>query len=68
MKIIAKIENREGVDKVDEILEVAYGIMMLAVTRIEVPQEDPGIARTYPQGHPSQETGDRCHADAALHD
>ena len=71
IKIISKIENQEGVDNIDEIIDASYGIMIArGDLGIEVPIEEiPGIQRQIIRKCVmKKKTGHRGHADASHHD
>ena len=48
IKVIAKIENQEGVDNIDEILDVTYGVMVArGDLGVELPAEQIPVAQRY---------------------
>ena len=48
IKVISKIENRQGIDNIDEILRVTYGVMVArGDLGVEVPAEELPVAQRY---------------------
>lgn len=48
IKVISKIENREGIDNIDEILRVTYGVMVArGDLGVEVPAEELPVVQRY---------------------
>ncbi len=71
IKIISKIENQEGVDNIDEIIDACYGIMIArGDLGIEVPIEKiPGIQRRIiAKCVKAQKASNRGYTDASYHD
>jgi pyruvate kinase len=71
VKIISKIENREGVSNIDEILDHSYGIMVArGDLAIEIPYEKiPGIQKKIVNKCiEARKPVIVCHTNASLHD